>query len=75
MKHTSVSRVEFHGFETLMLGQRGAGPFPESTHVGLTREFVAVRSDSNWMPVFETYVCTPEVGEKFLRASTVLQSS
>lgn len=75
MIHTSVSRVECIGLETLMLGKRGTGPFPESTHVRLTREFVTVGCNSNWMPVFEAYVGTPEVGEELFRAPTILQSS
>ena len=75
MIHTSISRVEFIGLETFMLGKRGAGPFPESTHIRLTREFVAVGRNSNWMPVFEAYVCAPEVSEELFRAPTILQSS
>lgn len=69
---TSVSRVEFHRLESFMFCKWRAGPFPESAHVSLAREFVAVGSNGNRMPTFEANVCTPEVGEKLLRASTGL---
>jgi len=34
-KHTGICRIQSHGFEAFVFYQRGAGPFPHSTHSSL----------------------------------------
>ncbi len=41
-----------------MLLEYGASPLPNPSHFSLTSKFVAVRGDSNRMPMLETYIGT-----------------
>ena len=41
-----------------MLLERRASPLPNTSHFSLTSKFVAVRGDSNRVPMLEAYIGT-----------------
>ena len=56
-----------------MLCERGAGPLPKPPHSALTGECFTISSHSDRVPVVEANIGTLQVGEKPLRAFTILQ--
>lgn len=53
-----------------MLLQYRAGPFPNTTHTRLSRQFVAVLRHRHRVPVFESYVLFIKFDEEIVRIET-----
>lgn len=58
-----VHGIQRHRLKAFMSPERRAGPFPDTTHLGLTRELVAPGGDWHWVPVAETDVGVGQVEE------------
>lgn len=64
LKLTTVSRVQLHRLESLILLQRRASPLPKASHAALSGELVAVLGDGHGVPVIEAHVRLLEVDEE-----------
>lgn len=64
LKLTTVSGVQLHWLESLILLQRRASPLPKASHAALAGELVAVLGDGHGVPVIEAHVRLLEVDEE-----------
>lgn len=69
---TSVSWVQWHRLETLMLRQGCASPLPDTSHIRLTSKSVTISSHSYRVPILEAHIGPSKVGEEFRRTFTTV---
>jgi hypothetical protein len=62
-KVSCVQGIQRHRLKAFMSLEGRAGPFPDTTHLGLTRELVAPGGDWHRVPVTETDVGVGQVKE------------
>lgn len=54
-----------------MLLQHSTGPLPDTTHVRLTAELIALIDNRDRMPVFETHIGPFKINEEIVRIRDV----
>lgn len=72
---TCVARIEFHWLKSFIFPEWRASPFPDTTHLGLTRKGVSIASYCNRVPIFEANICIVQVAESILDLSALLRQT
>lgn len=63
---TRVGRIQIHGFESVMLLQHRAGPFPHTTQVAAATQLVALLRNGDWVPMSEADVAAFQIGKELM---------
>lgn len=70
--HTCITRIQLHRFKSIMRLQHCASPFPNSAHLALTRQLIAILGYRNRVEVFKSHIAAFEQSEKLFRVRILL---
>lgn len=69
---TCISRVQLHRFESLILFQHRARPFPHSAHVAPTAQLAAILGYGHRVEMLESHIAVLEICKKLMGVQTLL---
>ena len=72
-KVSRVRGVQLHGLEAVPATEYGAGPLPDTAHLSLSGETVAVAGDCHGMPMLEPNIGPVEISEQLRRLGAAIR--